>query len=104
MPSSPQPRRGVLVALTKKGATMAGWTDAKVEEEIFREYLEGMNDAELSRVARHYVFLCQTSLGGPWKIDVWKRDFVHQECSRRQKPKLYQQPEEFILNSLIPSR
>ena len=35
---------------------MAGWTDAKVEEEIFREYLEEMHDDELSRIARHYVF------------------------------------------------
>ena len=83
---------------------MVGWIDRNVEEEIFREYLQEMHDAELSRVARHYVFLCQTSLGGPWKIDVWKRDFIHEECSRRQKPELYQQAEEFILNSLNSAR
>ena len=53
---------------------MDGLYNYKVQEPLFREYLQELDDEELSREARNPVFLCETSLGGPWEIDVFKTD------------------------------
>jgi hypothetical protein len=44
---------------------MDGLYNYKVQEPIFREYLQKLDDEELSREARDFVFLCKTSIGGP---------------------------------------
>lgn len=45
----------------------------KVQEPIFR-HLQGL-DEQLSRMARNYLFLCQT----PWKIDLFKTTLIKEE-------------------------
>jgi hypothetical protein len=44
------------------------------------------DDEELSRVERDYVFLYETSLGGPWKIDPFKTNLINEEFGRRGSP------------------
>jgi hypothetical protein len=77
-----------------------GFYNFIVQEPIFREHLQGLDSEELSRVARDYVFLCETSLGGPWKIDVFKRDLIREEFVRRGEPELFEVAENSIRNSL----
>jgi hypothetical protein len=79
---------------------MDGLYNYTVQEPIFREYLRRMDDAELSGMARDYVFLCETSLRGPWKIDLFKTNLIKEEFARRGKPGLFEVAESFILKSL----
>jgi hypothetical protein len=79
---------------------MDGLYNYKVQEPIFREYLQGMDDEELSSMARDFVFLCETAINGPWKIDAFKRDLIREEFSQRGKSELFQITQDFILNSL----
>ena len=67
---------------------------------IFREYLQKLDDEELSREARDFVFLCKTSIGGPWKIDLFKTNPIKEEFERRGKVELFEVAEAFVLNSL----
>ena len=62
---------------------MDGLYNYKVQEPIFREYLQELDDDELSTEARNHVFLCDTSLGGPWKIDLFKTNLIKEEFARR---------------------
>ena len=55
---------------------------------------------ELSREARNHVFLCETSLGGPWNIDLFKISLIKEEFGRRGKLELFEVAENFILKSL----
>lgn len=66
----------------------------------FREYLHELDDEELSREERNYVFLCETSLGGPWKIDLFKTNLIKEEFERRGKLAVFEVAEKLILNSL----
>jgi len=75
------------------------WTEFTIAR-IFREYLHELDDEELSREARNHVFLCETSLGGPWEIDLFKTNLIKEEFARRGKPELFEVAEKFILNSL----
>ena len=45
-----------------------------------------LDDEQLSRVARDYVFLCETSIGGPWKIDLFKWNLAREEFGNRRSP------------------
>ena len=56
----------------------------------FREHLQKLDDEELSREVRNHVFLCETSIGGPWKIDLIKTDLIKEEFERRGKPELFE--------------
>jgi hypothetical protein len=38
-----------------------------------------MTDDRLEEEARDYIFLAEESLGGPWEIFTWRRDFVRDE-------------------------
>ena len=51
---------------------MDGLYNYKIQGPIFREHLQKLDDEELSREARNHVFLCETSIGGKWKIDLFK--------------------------------
>ena len=66
---------------------MDGLYNYKVQEPLFREYLQELDDEELSREARHHVFLCETSLGGPWEIDVFKTNLIKEVFGRRGRPR-----------------
>jgi len=44
--------------------------------------------------------LCETSLGGPWKIDLFKTNLIKEEFARRRKLELFEVAEGFILKSL----
>ena len=79
---------------------MDGLYNYKVQEPIFREYLRELGEEQLLRVARDYVFLCETSLGGPWKIDVFRRDVIREEFPRRGEPEFFEVADNFIRNSL----
>ncbi len=79
---------------------MDGLYNYKVQEPIFREYLQELDDEQLSSVARDYVFLCETSIGGPWKIDLFKTNLIKEEFARRGKLELFEVAETFILKSL----
>ena len=79
---------------------MDGLYNYKVQEPIFREYLQELDDDELSREARNHVFLCETSLGGPWKIDLFKTNLIKEEFARRGRLELFEVAETFILKSL----
>jgi hypothetical protein len=79
---------------------MDGLYNFKVQEPIFRDYLQGLDDEELSRETRNHVFLCETALGGPWKIDLFKTNLIKEEFERREKLELFEVAEKFILNSL----
>ena len=79
---------------------MDGLYNYRVQEPIFRQYLQQMDDPELSSVARDYVFLWETSLGGPWKIDLFKTNLIKEEFARRRKLELFEVAEGFILKSL----
>ena len=68
----------------------------KLQEPIFREYLQKLDDEE----ARDFVFLCKTSIGGPWKIDLFKTNPIKEEFERRGKVGLFEFAEAFILKSL----
>ena len=72
----------------------------KVQEPIFRDYLHELDDDQLSNVARDFVFLCETSIRGPWKIDLFKTNLIKEEFERRGKPELFEVAEKFILKSL----
>jgi hypothetical protein len=74
--------------------------DFTVQEPTFRECLQELDDEQLSSVARDYVFLCQTSLGGPWKLDLFKTNLLKEEFERRGKLELFEVAEKFVLNSL----
>jgi hypothetical protein len=78
---------------------MDGLYNYTVQGPIFRAYLQELDDEELSREARNHVFLCETSLGGPWKIDLFKRNLTKEEFGRRGKLELFVVAEKFILNS-----
>ena len=62
---------------------MVGFEKREVEEEYYLEYISGMSDERLEKEAGACVWLCETSLGGPWEIYAWKRDFVRDELERR---------------------
>jgi hypothetical protein len=79
---------------------MDGLYNYKVQEPIFREYLQKLDDEDLSSEARNHVFLCETSLGGLWKIDLFKRNLIQEEFGRRGKLELFEAAENSILNSL----
>ena len=44
--------------------------------------------------------LCETSLGGPWRIDLFKTNLIKEEFARRRKLELFEVAEGFILKSL----
>ena len=69
---------------------MDGLYNYKIQGPIFREHLQKLDDEELSREARNHVFLCETSIGGPWKIDLIKTDLIKEEFERRGKPELFE--------------
>ena len=79
---------------------MDGLYNYKVQEPIFREYLQEVDDEQLSRVACDYVFLCETSLAGPWKIDLFKTNLIKEEFARRGKPEVFEVVQNSILNFL----
>ena len=79
---------------------MDGLYNYKVQEPIFKEHLQKLDDEELAREARSHVFLCETSLGGPWKIDLFKTNLIKEEFERRGKVGLFEFAEAFILKSL----
>ena len=79
---------------------MDGLYNYRVQGPIFTEHLQKLDDEELSREARNHVFLCETSIGGPWKIDLFKTNLIKEEFSRRGKLELFEVAEIFILNSL----
>jgi hypothetical protein len=76
------------------------WYNFKVQEPIFREYLRRMDHVELSSMARDYAFLCQTSIDGPWKIDLFKTNLIKEEFARRGKPEVFEVVQNSILNFL----
>ena len=78
---------------------MDGNYNYKVQEPIFREYLQGMDDENLSGIAQDYIFLCETSIGGPWKIE-FSNGLIQEEFSQLGKLELFQIAQDFILNSL----
>ena len=49
---------------------------------------------------RDYVFLSTTSLGGPWKIDLFKRNLIQRRVRSSGKSELFEVAESFILRSL----
>ena len=51
---------------------MDGLYNYKVQKPIFRQYLQEMSDEQLSSMVRDGVFLCETSLGHPWKTNLFK--------------------------------
>jgi|GEM_PF-3596047 hypothetical protein len=62
------------------------WTDFNnftVQGPIFRDYLQELDDEQFSSVARDFVFLCETSIGGPWKIDLFKANLIKEEFECR---------------------
>jgi hypothetical protein len=59
-----------------------------------------MNDERLSGMARDYVFLCETAIKGPWKIDVFKQDLIREGFARRGEPELFEVAENFIRNAV----
>jgi hypothetical protein len=67
---------------------MDGLYNYKVQEPIFREYLQELDDEQLSNVACDFVFLCETSIGGPWTIDLFKRNLIKEEFASRGKLEL----------------
>jgi hypothetical protein len=79
---------------------MDGLCNYKIQGPIFREHLQKLDDDELSREARNHVFLCETSIGGPWKIDLFKTNLIEAEFERRGKLELFEEAETFILKSL----
>ena len=79
---------------------MDGLYNFTVQEPILREYLQELDDEELSREARNHIFLCKTSLGGPKEIDLFKANLIKEEFERRGKLELFEVAEKFILKSL----
>ena len=75
---------------------MDGLYNYRLQEPIFRTYPQELDEEQLSRVARNYVFLCETSIGGPWKIDLFKTNLIKEEFGRRGKPELFEVAESFI--------
>ena len=75
---------------------MDGLYNYKVQEPIFREHLQKLDDEELSREARNHVFLCETSPGGPWQINLFKTNLIKEEFERRGKPELFEVAESFF--------
>jgi hypothetical protein len=69
----------------RRAAVMDGLYNYKVQEPIFKEHLQKLDDEELSREARSLVFLCETSIGGPWKIDLFKTNLIKKAFVRRGK-------------------
>ena len=67
---------------------MDGLYNFNVQGPIFREYLQELDDEQLSRVARDYVFLCETSFAG--KIDLFKTNLIKEEFGRRGKLELFE--------------
>ena len=67
---------------------MDGLYNFTVQEPIFRDYLQELDDDQLSNVARDFVFLCKTSIGAPWRIDLFKTKLIREEFVRRGKPQL----------------
>ena len=65
---------------------MDGLFNLKIQEPIFRELLQEMDDAKLASFARDFVFMCQTALNGPWAIDEFKREAIREESCRRGRP------------------
>jgi hypothetical protein len=82
------------------GALMDGLYNFTVQEPIFREHLQELDDEELSRAARNHLFLCETSIGGPWRIDLFKTNLIKEEFARRGKSELFEVAEGFIRKSL----
>jgi hypothetical protein len=62
----------------------------------FRKYLQELDDEELSSEARNHVFLCETSLGGSWRIDLFKTNLIKEEFERRGELELFEVAEKFI--------
>ena len=62
---------------------MDGLFNYKVQEPIFRVYLHELDDDQLSNVARDFVFLCKTSIGAPWRVDLFKTNLIREEFVRR---------------------
>jgi hypothetical protein len=80
---------------------MVGYVRQSEEEEIYGKYLREMRDDRLEEEARDYVWLCETSLGGPWPIYTWKRDFVRVECEKRGQPERFERALETILQDVM---
>jgi len=61
------------------------------DQQIFREYLAGLDDVQLESVSRDYIWLSEA---GPeisrFSEYRWKRDACREECERRKKPQIYQ--------------
>ena len=51
-------------------------------------------------MARDYAFLCQTSIDGPRKIDLFKTNLIKEEFARRGKPEVFEVVQNSILNFL----
>lgn len=79
---------------------MVGYLKEDIEQAIYREYIQEMSDDRLEEEARDYNWLCETSLGGPWPIHRWKRDYVREECQRRGKGESYERARITILSQL----
>ena len=79
---------------------MVGFEKRWIEEESYLDRLIEMTDDRLEKEARDYVFLCETSLGGPWEIYAWKRDFVRDELERRGQGERYERAEARIVTEV----
>jgi hypothetical protein len=75
---------------------MDGLYNFTVQEPIFREYLQEIDDEELSREARSHV---ETLLRRP-KIDLFMTILIKEEFACRGKMELFEVAEKFVLNSL----
>ena len=69
-------------------------------EPIYREILREMDDKELESRATRDIWLCETTLGGPWTEDVWHRVCVKQECERRGEPEIFERAKRRVLRVL----
>ena len=79
---------------------MVGYLKEEIEQAIYREYIQEMTDDRLEEEARDYNWLCETSLGGPWPIYTWKRDFVLAELRKRGVAERYERARDVILRQL----
>ena len=79
---------------------MVGFEKTWIEQETYLDYLIEMSDDRLEEEARDYVFLAETSLGGPWEHYVWRRDFSRDEIERRGQGERYERAQARILEGV----
>ena len=72
----------------------------EVAEPLFRHAILQMSDEALESEARGWVWLCETSLDGPWAEDVWHRDCIREEFERRGRLDNFLRAEQRILIQL----